>query len=469
MHTMLDHLAPRTHAPLRCGTDITKNQPDVEVRAMSLCKLPGTRSEFDSARGTRDFIIAKFLVLALGPPGFGKVPYTSKRSVGQKEEAGKPLYESTDDGRVRIYSFEKGKTNKDKGARVEADESCGFLQPGLVLSFFLREEFWDPSKIVPGDVGDETVGVGTVVAIQVSSGNVDAAKKGYLLKLKKMKVLPPCLDLAGTLPQLPSSEDDYDRRMSQYRNDYPAMKGGLDSSTEMRCFATKCMGPDACAFEHEGGYMISNARTYNCEGFRDDIFVPKDVAMHCFQIENPKLALAFMNIALAVESVGAIIKTCSSNVMLSADDVHPLVALTLVLDVNVLLSLEALDVPEVKFFLRSNSDGPFEARDLVVNKTDSYISWKNTKQTYVTDTDNAQLSFTLHATDLRGPESAQRAYGQLSVGCSGPYKRLSVCLTRQDKSSKVIDLELRMPDASSSRQKRKRPELVFESGQDDDQ
>ena len=465
---MLDHLAPCTHAPLRCGTHIAKNQPDIEVCAMCLSKLPSSRAEFETARGTREFIIGKFLVVALGPPGFGKVPYNSKRGVGQKEEMGKPLYEVAEDGRLRLFSFEKGKTNKDKGARVEADESCGFLQPGLVLSFFLREDFWDPPKIVPSELDDNaggagTVGIGTVVAMQVSSGNVDAAAKGYLLKLKKMKVLPFCLDLAPTLAHLPASEDDYDRRISQYRTDYPAMKGGLDSSTDMRCFATKSMGPDACAFEHEGGFIISNARTHNCEGFRDEIFVPVHVAMRCFQIDNPKLALTFMNIALAVEAVGAIIKTCSSNVMLSADDVHPLVALTLVLDLNVLLSLDTLDMPELKFFLRSASDGPFESRDIVVTKTDSSISWKNTKQAYVTDTDSAQLTFTLHAAEHRGPADAPPAYGQLSVGCGGVYKKLSLSLTRQDITSKVIDLEMRMPDATSTRQKRKRPEIVFDA------
>ena len=462
MHNMLEYLTPCSHAPLRCGTNVAKNQPDIEACAMCLGKLPSNRAEFEVARGTRDFIIAKFLVLALGPPGFGKVPYNSKRSVGQKEEAGKPLYETTDDGRLRLFSFEKGKTNKDKGARVEADESCGILEPGLVLSFFLREEFWDPSKIIPADEDNDTIGLGTVVAIQISSGNVDAAAKGYLLKLKKMKILSSCLDLAPVLSRLPASEDDYDRRISQYRTDYPAMKGGLDSSTEMRCFATQSMGPDACAFEHEGGFVISNARTHNCEGFRDDIFVPTHVAKRCFQIDNPKLAIAFMNIALAVQSVGAIIKTCASNVMLSAEDVHPLVALTLVLDVNVLLSLDALDVPEIKYFLRSDCDGPFEARDIVLSKDDSAITWKNMKQAYITDTDNAKITFVLHQQTKNGHDGAHRAYGQLSVGCSGPYKTLSLYLTRQDIHSKVIDLELRLADATSTRQKRKRPELMFD-------
>jgi hypothetical protein len=465
MPSMLEHLAPRLHAPLRCGTQIAQNQPDIEVWAISLSKLPSSRAEFDVKRGTRDFLIAKFLVVGLSPPGFGKVPYNSKRSAGQKEEAGKPLYETTDDGRLRLFTFEKGKTNKDKGVRVEADESCGFLEPGLVLSFFLREEFWDPPKIMPTDTGESVVGIGTVVAMQVSSGNVDAATKGYLLKLKKIKVLPAYLDLSATLAHLPSSEDAYDRRISQYRTDYPAMKGGIDSSTEMRCFATKGLGPDACAFEHEGGFVISNARTHNCEGFRDDIFVPTDVASRCFQIDDPKLAIAFMNVALAVDAVGAIIKTCASNVLLSADDVHPLVALTLILDVNVLLSLEALDVPEIKFFLRSNSDGPFVARDIVITKNDSYISWKNTKQVYVTDADNAQISFVLHAADQTGPNGADTPHGHISVGCAGPYKRLSMHLTKQNISSKVIDLELRIVNNSSTRQKRKRPEITFdESG-----
>jgi hypothetical protein len=236
MAHMLDHLAPRTHTPLRCGSEIAKNQPDVEVCAMALTRVPANRADFDAVRGSREFVIAKFLVLVLGPPGFGKVPYNSKRSAGQKEDAGKPLYEAADDGRVRFFSFEKGKTNKDKGARVDAEESGGVLEPGLVLSFFLHEDFWDPPKIMASASGDDVVGVGTVVAMQVSSGNVEAATKGYLLKMKKIKVMPAAIDLGAVLARLPGSEEEYDRRSAQARNDYPAMKGGLDSSSDTRCF-----------------------------------------------------------------------------------------------------------------------------------------------------------------------------------------------------------------------------------------
>jgi hypothetical protein len=99
---MLDLLVPPTRAPLRCGTHIAKNQPDVEVCAMSLGKFPSNRTEFVAMRGTREFIVGKFLLLAVGPTGFGKVTYNSKRSAGQKEDAGKPLYEVTVEDRVRL-------------------------------------------------------------------------------------------------------------------------------------------------------------------------------------------------------------------------------------------------------------------------------------------------------------------------------------------------------------------------------
>jgi hypothetical protein len=458
---MLEYLLSTTHAPLRCGTHIAKNQPDVEVCAMSLGKLPANKAEFDAARGSREFIIAKFLLLALGPPGFGKVPYNSKRSVGQKEEPGKPLYEAIDDGRVRLFSFEKGKTNKDKGDRVEGCETSGVLEPGLVLSFFLREDFWDPCRIVPLATGDEVVHVGSIVAMQLSSSNVEAAGKGYLVKLKKIKLMSASADLYTTLAKLPQSEDEYDTRASKYRIDNPAMKGCLDSSSDMRCFAVQSLGPEACAFAHDDGFVISNARTHNCEGFRDDIFVPMHVVMQCLQVRDAQDALKLLNLALAVEAVGAILKSSASNMLLSTADLHPLLALTLVLDINVLLCLDALAASDVRQFLQSTDTGdvPFTARDLVVSKTDTKIHWYSTKQVYVTDRDTAQLSFTLFSKEVEGPADAPQAQSQLSAGCAGAYKRLSVFFLRQDVSVRIIDLELRMPDTSSMRQKRKRPVL----------
>ena len=457
---MLDLLVTPAPAQLRVGTHIAKNQPDVEVCAMSLCKLPSNRTEFDAMRGTREFIIGKFLVLAVGPPGFGKVPYNSKRSAGQKEEAGQPLYETAEAGRVRLYSFEKGKTNKDKGDRVDAPESNGLLQPGLVLSFFLREDFWDPPKIAPSAAGSEEIAVGTMLALQLASGNVEAASKGYLVKLKKARVLDAGADLSATLARLPHTEEEHDSLAAKFRTDYPAMKGAIDSQSDLRCFALQNLGPDACVFAHEDGFLISNSVTGSCEGFRDDIFVPPHVLLQSLHIADSALAVKFLNVALALQAVGVLVKSCANNVLLSAEDEHPLVALALVVDLNVLLSLDALSAPEVGFFLRSPHPGPIESRDLHVSKQDDHIHWHNATQVYTTAADAAQVSFTLHAASHTGPDDAPAATGQLSIGCSGAYKTLSVNLTRNGVSRKIVDLEMRAATSGGARLKRKRPELM---------
>ena len=185
------------------------------------------------------------------------------------------------------------------------------------------------------------------------------------------------------------------------------------------------------------------------------------VVTQCLQVRDAQDALKFLNVALAVEAVGAILKSSASNMLLSTEDLHPLLALTLVLDINVLLCLDALAASDVRLFLQSpgSGDGPFVARDLVVSKTDTKIHWYSTKQVYTTDMDTAQLGFTLFAKDLDGPTDAPQAHGQLSAGCSGAYKKLSIYLLRQDVSARILDLEIRMPDTSSMRQKRKRPVL----------
>jgi hypothetical protein len=190
--------------------------------------------------------------------------------------------------------------------------------------------------------------------------------------------------------------------------------------------------------------------------------VPEHVFRQCLQVDDEELALRFLNVALAVEAVGSLVKTCASNVLLSADDVHPLVALALVLDVGALLSLDALAAPEVSRFLRSGDNGPFESHDLVVSKSEKHLHWRNARQKYQTDLEAAQVSFTLHAADRSGPEGAPSASGQLSRGCGGSYKTLSVLLTRGDASKKIVDLELRPGRAGGSRPKRKRPELAWD-------
>jgi hypothetical protein len=115
---MLHLVAPVQYDTTKCGSYISKTQPDVEVLSMAVTDIPNTQVEFDVKRGGRDFIICKFLVMGVGPPGFGKVPYKHKHKTKKgtvEEEQDKSLYESVESSVVKFYSYEKGDTKKDKG------------------------------------------------------------------------------------------------------------------------------------------------------------------------------------------------------------------------------------------------------------------------------------------------------------------------------------------------------------------
>ena len=185
---MLHLTAPVQYTSTKCGSYISKVQPDVEVLAIAVTDVPSTQAEFDAKRGARDFIICKFLILGIGPPGFGKVPYKHKHKAkkgASDEEQGKSLYESIESSLVKFYAYEKGDTNKDKGVRC--DDCFGVLCPGLCLTFFLREEMFQASKVI----SEKAISKMEFVCLQVASSNVTGATAGYLLKLKKIRYIPP--------------------------------------------------------------------------------------------------------------------------------------------------------------------------------------------------------------------------------------------------------------------------------------
>jgi hypothetical protein len=241
---MLHLTAPVQYNSTKCGTYISKVQPDVEVLAIALDDIPSTAAEFDAKRGTRDFIVCKFLVLCVGPPGFGEVPYKHKnkaKKLACEKEQGKCLYESIDSGLVKFYAYEKGDTNKDKGVRC--DDCFGVLAPGLCLTFFLREEMFQSTKLL----SDKLITKLQYVCLQVASGNVTGASAGYLLKLKKIKSIPPPPDLMHTLTKMPQSEEAYEVLMEQYRSTYTTMKGGLSDKLDTKYCVVSSMGHDVFA------------------------------------------------------------------------------------------------------------------------------------------------------------------------------------------------------------------------------
>ena len=103
----------------------------------------------------REWVLMSFCVLNVGPSGFSNVQYTNSKKKGEKEANPLMLYDVNAEGNTCFHSFEKGKTNKDKGARelqfkdteqvdcadveVVRDATC-VLEQGFMMSFFMREE-----------------------------------------------------------------------------------------------------------------------------------------------------------------------------------------------------------------------------------------------------------------------------------------------------------------------------------------
>lgn len=339
---MLHLAAPVQYTTTKCGSYISKSQPDVEVLAVALDDIPHNSAEFDAKRGGRDFIVCKFLVLSIGPPGFGKVPYKHKnkaKKLAFEEEQGKSLYESMDSGLVKFYSYEKGDTNKDKGVRC--DDCFGVLAPGLCLTFFLREEMFQSTKML----SDKLISKLQYVCLQVASGNVTGASAGYLLKLKKIKYIPPPQDLMHTLTKMPQTEEAYEVLMQNYRNTYTSMKGGISDKLDIKYCVVSSMGRDVFAdYDAEEGFLICNAAINNKEGFTDEIVVSESLVLSCFDTSCVQTALRILNLALNMDAVYLILQTAPETTIALNEDkpTAPNTALSILCDYNKLLCFDAL-------------------------------------------------------------------------------------------------------------------------------
>jgi hypothetical protein len=343
---MLQLIAPVQYGATKVGTYITPRQPDVEVLAVALDDVPHNAEEFDKKKGGRDWIICKFLIVAVGSAGFGKVPYKQKHK-GKKgsadDEECKSLYENIEASMVKLYAYEKGDTNKDKGPRV--DDCFGVLCPGLCLTFFLREEMFQASKII----ADRVIGKTQFVCLQVGSSNVglDSSKGaagGWLIKLKKIKSIAPPDDVMQALTKMPATEEAYDLLMSQHRNTHTSMKGVLSDKVEVKYSAVSSMGRDVFAVYENNSFVICNSGIINKEGFTDEIVVHKDLVLACFDTLCVDTALRVLNIALCVDAVRLLLQTAPEvSIALNEDEVPPPnTALHVLCDYNKLLLFDAL-------------------------------------------------------------------------------------------------------------------------------
>ena len=75
------------------GKNISGNQPDVEVLAMTLKDIPLDAERFNDMSAGKGWVSAAFSVLMVGGPGFSSVPYTANKKKGERESESKSVYE----------------------------------------------------------------------------------------------------------------------------------------------------------------------------------------------------------------------------------------------------------------------------------------------------------------------------------------------------------------------------------------
>merc|ERR1711939_253619 len=127
------------------GRNISTTLQDVEVLAVALREVPTTVERFDELRGSKEWVNVQFAVLGVGPPGWLRAPFLSSNPK-KKDADSRPLYETVraaDLERTVFYAFEKGKTGRYRGKRVnviphpetgEEVNVSAYLEPGMVLS-----------------------------------------------------------------------------------------------------------------------------------------------------------------------------------------------------------------------------------------------------------------------------------------------------------------------------------------------
>lgn len=478
---MLSLLYPLPTSTTRVSGVISKNQPDVEVVALCLQDVPRTVAEFNIQRRNHEYIICKFLVVGVGTPGFAKVPYLSKKRKGEKEEDSKALYENSGEGAVRMYAFDKGPTNKDKGCRVESDSTTGVVCPGVCLTFFIREEMFEVGKIL----ADHNIMRNSQVCLQLASSNVDSATKGYLLKLKKIKHMHTPFDLQYNFKNMPKNEVEYEALINRTRETYPAMRGSLDSNTDNKFFVVEQLGTQAFADVEDDGFVICNAKSHNQEGFVDEIAISKEMVMSCFGCSCEKKSLLVLNVALAMNSISLLLKSSvGSTIALNSDKISPpMSAIAMNWNQNAFLRLDELAKPNISSAIAELMSPSATTRlpitflhhtigDVSVSgyKAADSALWSLTyghkSDKYCDHTDKLyNIFFQVNEEVQCNNEETEEATSYLSVQGSGPYNHVHVLLqpiNEEGPGNKIITLQLRR-DKALAGTKRKRPNVYLDN------
>lgn len=310
------------------GKTFKQSQPDVEILAVITKDTPTSMDAYNRMKGKNDWCSLQLVVLGTSGPGFSSVPYTSTKRKDEREVNPQPLYDIVPHsesyaGMTRLYTYEKGRSNKDKGKRVDVMQdlaSCemvaatGILPSGLCISSFIREDAMT-SDFFALEMCDETMldndvlQANTLVRAVVATANIDQAQKGMLIKIKRIKAVSPMTDscIAAAFASknaFPVDPDAFDNLQSSTKSNFPALSRAVYSGN-IKYFHPKLSTRSfAVADEAEKALIIVDPSDNE-----NEISIPAHIALAGTGAATLSRAAKIVSIGLSQNAVQILVRT----------------------------------------------------------------------------------------------------------------------------------------------------------------
>tara|TARA_Y100000389_G_scaffold37286_1_gene31617 strand:+ start:40495 stop:42225 length:1731 start_codon:yes stop_codon:yes gene_type:complete len=470
----------------KIGTNIASRNPDVEIAALVMKDVPVTMESFRELASGNDWYRFPFMVLQVGPPGFSTVPYTSTKKKGEKDEGGLPLYEmggGDENWMTMFHTFEKGKTNKDRGKRMsyvskdaeaseEAEKQGGCemqsvtvtMQPGQCMAHFLRsDDFMGKFFVDNAETLSKmrVVPAFSVVYFQVSSANVEQAKHGRMLKFKKMKVLPSKAEelsvLQASVPYLPMNREEFkDVNLCNEARNW-SMRENMEKGN--LCITICDVSKEAFVTDGEPAVMVGfDVGVGEGSGTSNNAVIEERSLSTVLPHASRRDRLKYLNIAIACGGLKVLLRSnMQGDVVMDCNgEGFAYKVVGLLVDVNKVFGFPVLgDVDLGNAWVKTN-DRCFSEHCLVskINEVDGMLTvmrdvggdfaWAIESSTIVSEGRKHRIMFCLSSTEAKEVdlkeegETLPESLCFVDKGCSGSYYEVKVLIVEANQFKNLV-------------------------------
>lgn len=428
------------------GRNIMQNQPDVEALAFVTRDFALTEAKHSEMRiPGKDWLSLQVCLVGVGKAGFSRVPYAASKKKGEKEANQKGLYEDTKDKiGTAFFTFEKGKTNKDRGERLETIEleeggtadGSAVVGPGMCFSAFMRPDIYgSDSKFFVDDAAarvafaeDGVLRKHTFVYLQLSSQNVNQARQGNLVKIKRMKLIADANSAVADLTRaFPGSLADFDDIQEKSKATpvltkqvYSGNNGFLRVSPSPEAFVSLDESAEFCVCSHVGTSGI------------DSVKVPLKLLYNATSTSDALRACKIASIALAMQAVSMIVQSNERNnvIMSGESDSWPHEAVFVYIDPNKMLGFDAVDEQKTTAQAIDQRGQTVKTGEVLMKYDNGRVTWTVLSNKVRVESGGYRcivFSMNVEKRMMLDTQCWNKSPARfLSDGCAGDYHKLSI-------------------------------------------